>query len=95
MAMTEFTKVAKLLPITIECNQIGRITLEECETPHKFAKLNSERLASLLHVLRESHQQIDGGFMTDMLSLANDLAYQVQQAVELMSPKAAVEVAHV
>ena len=95
MAVCEFNKVAESLPITIGCNQIGRITLEDCEHLHKFAGMNSLRLASLLHILRESHQRVDGSFMADMLDLANELAYQVQQAVELMSAKAGVEVSNV
>jgi hypothetical protein len=35
--------------------------------------------------LKQHHQEIDGGFMSDLLDLANDMSYQVEQALEKMS----------
>lgn len=89
MATKEFNKSAALVPVSIGCNSIGTITLEDCEPLHEFAALHSERLASLLMILQKHHQDIDGGFMSDMLGLANDMAYQVQQAVKFLADEKA------
>ena len=85
MANVKSIKVATALPVTIGRNGIGHITLEDYETLQGFALQNSNHLASMLHVLWQSHVDIDPGFMEDMLEMANDLAYQVQQAVKLMA----------
>jgi hypothetical protein len=65
------------------------------EELQKFTEKTSERLASMLHVLIQVHQDVDGGFMTAMLEVANDMAFQVQQAVELMALNKSSEVSHV
>ncbi len=49
-----------------------------------FTKTTSKRLASMLHILAKVHQDIDGGFMADMLELANDLAFQLQECAEIL-----------
>lgn len=95
MVNNESTKVAEQLPITLDSNGIGSITLESGESLHAFAEQNARRVASMLYVLMEFNQQIDGGFMTDMLEIANDMAYQVHQAVELMGSKTVLEASHV
>ena len=56
----------------------------------QFTLETSERVASMLHALMKVHQEIDGGFMTAILEIANDMAFQVQQAVELLSDDTAV-----
>lgn len=82
--MSATRKVVEM-PVTIGRNSIGSITLEPGVSLQAFAEQNAGRVASMLHVLMQVHQEIDGGFMTDMLEIANDMAYQVQQAVELMN----------
>jgi hypothetical protein len=77
--------MANTLPVTIGRNSIGAVTLRKHETIQGFALENAARLASLLHVLKQHHQEIDGGFMSDLLDLANDMSYQVEQALEKMS----------
>jgi hypothetical protein len=81
------TNKGAALPVTIKRNGIGSIALEPGVSLQAFAEQNAGRVASMLHVLMQVHQQIDGGFMTDMLEIANDMAYQVQQALELMDLK--------
>lgn len=95
MAVNEFTKADTPLPLAFETNGVGSIILRQDESLQDFAKQKSTHLASMLHVLMQTHQSIDGGFMTDMLELANDLAFQVQQATELMASCPKVEAAHV
>ena len=81
-------------PLSFKSNTHATMAFNSREDLQKFAEKTSARVASMLHVLMEVHQEVDGGFMTDMLEVANDMAYQVQQAVELMETKPAVEVAN-
>jgi hypothetical protein len=66
-------------------NTHASMGFSDSEALQKFTVKTSARLASMLHVLMQVHQDVDGGFMTNMLEVANDMAYQVQQAVELMA----------
>jgi hypothetical protein len=94
MANYESTKSVTPTPIAFESNGIGSIVIR-ADDLKSFAKQKSTQLASMLHVLMQTHQEIDGGFMTDILEIANDLAFQVQQAAELMASCATAEVFHV
>ena len=80
----------------IDCNSPGTVHIDsKDETVQQFAEVHSKRLESMLHVLMENHQEIEGYFMYDMLRIAQDIAYQLQQAVALIGKTASSEVTHV
>ena len=85
MAEANSLNTAGSRPLEISSNTFSNITFENQEHLHDFALVNSQRVASLLHVLMEVGQDLDGGFLADTLKIANDLAYQVQQALVLMA----------
>ena len=75
-------------PLEISSNTFSKVVFEKPEHMHDFAVMNSRRVASILHVLMEVGQDLDSGFLSDVLKVANDLAYQVSQTVELMAERA-------
>lgn len=81
-------------PYSFNTNTHASMQFSNKEELHKFTEKTSERLASMLHVLMHVHQDVDGGFITAMLEVANDMAYQVQQAVELMAVNTGKEAPH-
>lgn len=82
-------KTAAPAPNSIQTNSVGTIYLAEYETLQKFAELNSGRLASMLAILMNRPEDIEPGYLSDMLVMANDLSYQVHQAVKLMADEKA------
>lgn len=86
MATVNVMDCAPPTPLTVATNTWGNVTFENLEYAGMFARDTATRLASLLNVLSARHQEIDGGFMTDVLELANDMAYQLQGVTELLSP---------
>jgi hypothetical protein len=72
-------------PISIETNTWGAMSFQDVDSLQTFTRETSSRLASLLHVLATVNQEIDGGFMTDVLKLANDMAFQLQGATEILT----------
>ncbi len=51
-----------------------------------FAKAQSDRLASLLYLLKES-EVVDEMYFSDVMQIASDMAYELKQAVELMNDR--------
>lgn len=68
---------------SIVTNTCAMMVFSDDHDLRNFTRATSKRLASMLHVLAEVHQDIDGGFMADMLELANDLAFQLQESIEI------------
>ena len=84
--------ISSSTPLSFKTNTHATMNFDDAKELAKFAEKTSTRLASVLHVLMETHQEIDGGFLTDILEVANDMAYQMQQAVDLMSSDEEAEV---
>lgn len=57
-----------------------------------FAKAQSDRLASLLCVLKDCAGAIDEMYLVDVLQISSDMAYELKQAVELMNERELVHV---
>ena len=70
---------------TILTNTHGTMVFSDGHELRNFAGKTSTRLASMLHVLSEVHRDIDDGFMADMLELANDLAFQLQESIAVLA----------
>jgi len=92
--MDKSTHTSALPSFVIASNTFSTITFDSPVDLHSFAVVNSGRVASLLHILMGVGHDLDGGFLSDMLKVTNDLAYQVQQAVELMAEHADAGVSH-
>lgn len=71
----------KSMSRSLQTNTYATVTFAERSHLEHFAVTNSERVASMLHFLMD---KVDDSFVSDMIKTANDLAYQVQQAVELL-----------
>ena len=69
---------------SIRTNTFATMVFTDSDELRKFTEKTSSRLASMLHVLAEVNQDIDGGFVTDMLELAKDLAFELQQSVDIL-----------
>jgi hypothetical protein len=72
--------------LSIGMNSWGNVTFDDLEFASMFARTTASRLASLTHVLIEVHHDIDGGFMTDILELVNDMAFQMHGVTQLLHP---------
>jgi hypothetical protein len=84
----------KGMALSFRTNAHAALVFTGSQELQRFTECTSVRLASLLHILKHAHPQTDDGFMADMLDMANDLAYQVQQAVELVGSGVETEVTH-
>ena len=69
----------------IATNTYATLVCSDQHDLRRFSATTSRRLASMLHVLAQVHQDIDGGFVTDMLELANDLAFQLQESIGILA----------
>lgn len=70
---------------SIVTNTYATMVFSDSQALSNFTEKTSKRLASMLHVLMEVHQDIDSGFISDILELANDLAFQLQGSVEILA----------
>lgn len=70
-------------PLHIPSNAGGVIHFESCDEVMMFAKKTSTQLAALLLVLSESES--DSGMLYQSIGAANDMAFHVQMAIELLS----------
>lgn len=69
---------------SIVTNTFATMVFSDDDDLRRFTQTTSKRLASMLCVLAEAHQDIDGSFMSDMLELANDLAFQLQESIDIL-----------
>ena len=78
-------------PLEIGNNIGATLRFDDMANLRGFADAQSDRLASLLFVLKECVNHVDEAYFVDALYIASDMAYEVRQAVELL---VAPEVAH-
>ncbi|WP_157647215.1 hypothetical protein [Burkholderia ubonensis] len=68
--------------LRILTNRGGNRIFQHATDLREFAQATAEDLAALTRVMKESRS--DSSFIEQMLGLANDLAFQLQQSVDLM-----------
>ena len=74
-----------LKPLEIGINIGGMLQFEDAAELRKYAALQSNRLAGLMCVLKECAGQVEEMYFVDAVRIASDMAYEVQQAIELMN----------
>jgi len=79
-------------PLEIGINIGGMLQFKDATELRRYAAQHSDRLASLMCVLKVCVGQVEEMYFVDAVRIASDMAYEVQQAIELMNEP---EVPHV
>ena len=72
-------------PLEIGNNIGATLRFDKLADLRGFAAAQSDRLASLMYVLKECAATAEEGYLLDVIHIASDMAYEVKQAVQLMN----------